>query len=151
MRVTTTLGFGTHWLTPRLGEFMELYPDIKLRIILTDDELDLGMREADVALRLREPSQPDLIRRRLFTVHYHLYAAPAYVNRYGEPQAIEDLDSHRILTYGVTGANFLNNLNSVLWAGRDSKNPRISNLSVNNISALRKAVDKGIGLSLIHI
>ena len=149
LRVTTTLGFGTHWLTPRLGEFMELYPDIKLRIILTDDELDLGMREADVALRLREPSQPDLIRRRLFTVHYHLYAAPAYVNRYGEPQAIEDLDSHRILTYGVTGANFLNNLNSVLWAGRDSKNPRISNLSVNNISALRKAVDKGIGIAVL--
>lgn len=149
LRVTTTLGFGTHWLTPRLGEFMELYPDIKLRIILTDDELDLGMREADVALRLREPSQPDLIRRRLFTVHYHLYAAPAYVNRYGEPQAIEDLDSHRILTYGVTGANFLNNLNSVLWAGRESKNPRISNLSVNNISALRKAVDKGIGIAVL--
>ena len=52
-------------------------------------------------------------------------------------------------TYGVTGANFLNNLNSVLWAGRDSKNPRISNLSVNNISALRKAVDKGIGIAVL--
>src|SRR5205085_6495623 len=65
LRVTTTLGIGTNWLTPRLGEFLELYPDVTVRLILSDEELDLGMREADVALRLREPSQPDLVRRRL--------------------------------------------------------------------------------------
>lgn len=58
LRVTTTLGIGANWLAPQLGEFLELYPDIKLRLILTDDELDLGMREADVGLRLRQPSQP---------------------------------------------------------------------------------------------
>ncbi|MCB1544136.1 MAG: LysR family transcriptional regulator, partial [Rhodoblastus sp.] len=60
LRVTTTLGIGANWLAPQLGEFLELYPDIKLRLILTDEELDLGMREADVGLRLRAPSQPDL-------------------------------------------------------------------------------------------
>ena len=74
LRITTTFGIGTNWLTPRLGEFFELYPDVKLRVILTDEELDLGMREADIALRLRAPSQPDLVRRRLFTVNF---AAPA--------------------------------------------------------------------------
>ena len=50
-------------------------------MILTDEELDLGMREADLALRLREPLQPDLIRRRLFTVHYHAYASTEYLKR----------------------------------------------------------------------
>ncbi len=61
LRVTTTLGLGANWLAPRLGEFVDLYPEIKLQLLLSDDDLDLGMREADVALRLREPSQPDLI------------------------------------------------------------------------------------------
>lgn len=149
LRVTTTLGIGTNWLAPQLGEFLELYPDIKLRLILTDDELDLGMREADVGLRLRQPSQPDLIRRRLFTVHYHLYASTDYIRRHGQPRTLSDLDHHRILSYGVTGASFLNSLNSLLTAGRDIKNPRVPALSVNNITALRKAVDAGVGIAVL--
>ncbi len=96
LRITTTFGIGTNWLSPRLGEFMSLYPDIRLRMILTDEELDLGMREADLALRLREPQQPDLIRRRLFTVHYHAYASTEYLKRSGQPKSPEDLDNHRL-------------------------------------------------------
>ncbi len=149
LRVTTTLGIGANWLAPQLGEFLELYPDIKLRLILTDDELDLGMREADVGLRLRQPSQPDLIRRRLFTVHYHLYASADYIRRHGQPKTLSDLDQHRILSYGATGAGFLNSLNSLLTAGRDTKNPRVPALSVNNITALRQAVQAGVGIAVL--
>ena len=149
LRVTTTLGIGANWLAPQLGEFLELYPDIKLRLILTDDELDLGMREADVGLRLRQPSQPDLIRRRLFTVHYHLYASADYIRRHGQPKTLVDLDQHRILSYGATGAGFLNSLNSLLTAGRDAKNPRVPALSVNNITALRQAVEAGVGIAVL--
>ena len=149
LRVTTTLGIGANWLAPQLGEFLELYPEIKLRLILTDDELDLGMREADVGLRLRQPSQPDLIRRRLFTVHYHLYASADYIRRHGQPKTLVDLDQHRILSYGATGAGFLNSLNSLLTAGRDAKNPRVPALSVNNITALRQAVEAGVGIAVL--
>lgn len=149
LRVTTTLGIGANWLAPQLGEFLELYPDIKLRLILTDDELDLGMREADVGLRLRAPSQPDLIRRRLFTVHYHLYASADYIRRHGQPKTLAELDQHRILSYGATGAGFLNSLNSLLTAGRDSKNPRVPALAVNNITALRHAVEAGVGIAVL--
>ena len=67
LKVTTTPGLGVHWLTPRLGEFIELYPDIRITLITTDEELDLAMREADVAIRLRQPTQPDLIQRKLFS------------------------------------------------------------------------------------
>ena len=59
------------------------------------------MREADVAIRLRQPTQPDLIQRRLFTVHMHLYAAPGYLERFGRPQTLAELDGHRIVTFGV--------------------------------------------------
>ena len=55
------------------------------------------MREADVAIRLRRPAQPDLIQRRLFTVHFHAYASVDYIKRFGEPKSLEDLDNHRII------------------------------------------------------
>ena len=50
LKVTTTLGLGANWLAPRLGEFVELYPEVKLQLLLSDEDLDLAMREADVAL-----------------------------------------------------------------------------------------------------
>jgi DNA-binding transcriptional LysR family regulator len=149
LRVTTTVGIGTNWLTPRIGEFIELYPDIKVTILLTDDELDLSMREADVAIRVREPVQPDLIRRRLFTMHFHAYASAVYLKRFGEPKTLDDLDSHRILTYGVAAQSYLGAINSLHFAGRDPKDPRPSTLKVNNISALRRAVENGVGIAIL--
>ncbi|HLW91459.1 MAG TPA: LysR family transcriptional regulator [Roseiarcus sp.] len=150
LRVTTTLGLGANWLSPRLGEFLELYPEIKLQVLLNDDELDLGMREADVALRLREPSQPDLIRRRLFTVHFHAYASAEYLKRYGQPRSVGDLDQHRILAFGTIGANhILNNLNSLLTLGRDSRSPRTAAISINNIGAVTRAVEHAVGIAVL--
>jgi DNA-binding transcriptional LysR family regulator len=149
LRITTTMAIGTSWLVPQLGPFLQRYPDVHLSIILTDDELDLGMREADVALRMREPSQPDLVRRRLFIVHYHLYASKDYVARNGEPKTVDDLDQHRVLGYGVTGAAFLHRLNAGLTLGRDAKNPRLPALSVNNITALNMAVEAGVGIAVL--
>ena len=124
LRITTTLGIGTKLADAASRRVLELYPDVTLKLILSDEELDLGMREADVALRLREPSQPDLVRRRLFTVHYHLYASIDYLKQHGQPRTLEELDQHRILSYGVTGASFLHSLNSLLTAGRDSTRAR---------------------------
>ncbi len=149
LRVTTTVGIGTNWLTPRLGDFLELYPDIKLTVLLSDDELDLSMREADVAIRVREPVQADLIRRRLFTMHFHAYASPSYLKRFGEPKTLADLDKHRILTYGSRAQNYLGNINSLHFAGREPKDPRPSTLTVNNISALRRAVENGVGIAVL--
>ena len=76
IKVQTTIGVGAHWLTPRLGEFLDLFPDIRITLITTDEELDLSMREADVAIRLGQPVQQDLIQRKLFSMHFHAYAAP---------------------------------------------------------------------------
>ena len=123
LRVTTTLRRSAPigW---RRGssEFVELYPEVKLQLLLSDDELDLGMREADVALRLREPMQPDLIRRRLFTVHFHAYASTDYLKKSGQPRTIADLDQHRLVAFGApTATHFLYDLNSLLTVGRDPK------------------------------
>jgi DNA-binding transcriptional LysR family regulator len=149
LKVTANTGFGGAWLAPRLAEFRELYPDIELVVILTDDELDLSMREADVALRLWEPTQSDLIRRRLFTIHYSAYASRSYLQRFGAPRTVADLDAHRIVAFGVTGGAYLRNLNLLLTLGRDAKDPRDPVLSINNIFAMMRAVEKGAGVGVL--
>ena len=149
LRVTTNLGFGTGWLTPHLKLFLDTYPEVKLKLLLTDDDLDLGMREADIAIRLREPEQPDLIRRRLFSIAYHLYAAPSYIKEHGQPQTLEDLDSHRLLSLSVSGNSYLDNLNAHLYLERGAKNPRPSAFMVNNLPALYRAVIEGLGVATL--
>ncbi len=149
LKVTATRGLGGHWLTPRLSEFLDAYPEIKVELILTDDELDLSMREADIAIRLRQPQQPDLIQRRLFTVHFHVYAAPAYIKRFGEPASFDELDNHRILSFGGSSPSYLMGVHWLGTAGRDPKTPRPIHLIVNNITALKRAVDSGAGLAVL--
>ncbi|HET7714214.1 MAG TPA: LysR family transcriptional regulator [Bauldia sp.] len=149
LRLTTTVGLGSTWLTDRIHEFIDLYPDVRLQLILDDEELDLGMREADVAIRLRQPSQPDLIQRRLFTVHMHLYAAPAYLERFGRPQTLADLDGHRIVTFGVPVPQYLKDVNWLEVAGREPGNPRTAILRINNLLSIKNAITRGIGIAVL--
>ena len=150
LRVTTTLALGANWLSSRLGEFVELFPEVKLQLLLSDDELDIGMREADVALRLREPMQPDLIRRRLFTVHFHAYASADYLKKSGQPRTLSDLDDHRLVAFGApTATHFLYDLNSLLTVGRDSKSPRAPHITINNLAAIIRAVEHGVGIAVL--
>ena len=149
LRVTTTVGLGSTWLTERVQEFLDHYPEVRLHLILDDGELDLNMRQADVAIRLRQPIQPDLIQRRLFTVHYHVFAAPAYVAKYGEPKTIADLDKHRIVTFGVPVPPGIRDVNWLEIAGRDTDNPREPALKINNIYAIKKAVERGAGIAIL--
>jgi DNA-binding transcriptional LysR family regulator len=98
LRVTTTIGFGTLWLAPRLPKLYEKFPDLKIELMLEERVLDLPMREADVAIRMKEPSQADLIRRRLMNIRMRLYATPEYLAAKGTPQRIEDISAHRLIS-----------------------------------------------------
>jgi DNA-binding transcriptional LysR family regulator len=146
LRITTTVGLGSVWLTPRIAEFIGLYPEISVVLLLEDRELDLSMREADVAIRLRRPVQPDLIQRKLFTVHHHLYASLDYVRRKGLPKILADLDGHSILTFGST-TGFFTNINWLETAGKADGDDRRPILKVNNAYGLRRAVEAGLGIA----
>lgn len=148
LKVTTTVGLGTSWLTSRVHEFIQLYPDVQLELLLTNEEVDLSMRKADCAIRLRQPQQSDLIQRRLFTVHFHIYAAPSYVKRFGQPNSIEDLDNHALVTFGENTPAYLANMNWLAKVGRKNNDPRRSVLQVNNLLAMRKIVESGAGIAL---
>ena len=100
LKVTTTVGFGASWLAPRLQAFLEAYPDVSITLLLDDADLDLAMREADVAIRMHPPKQPDLVQRHLMTIEWQIYASPEYLKKHGVPQRAEDLDAHKLVLFG---------------------------------------------------
>jgi len=149
LRVTTSVGLGATWLTPRLGEFFELYPDIRTSLVLSDAELDIAMREADCAIWLRAPQQNDLVRKPLFTVHLHVYASPQYLRRFGAPASVDDLDDHRILAYGGAASPPMKEINWLLRVGQTSLEPREPVMEINSIIGLKHAARQGIGLAVL--
>ena len=149
LKVTATVALGSTWLTPRMGEFLDIYPDVAVELVLDDRELDLGMREADVAIRMTPPRQPELIQRHLFTVHLHIYAAPAYIKKHGMPMSVEELDRHQIVVYGEDNRPPVPDVNWLLRLGTVGERARHAALTVNNVYAIMRATQSGIGLAAL--
>ena len=149
LRVTTTVGFGSTWLTPRIGEFLDHYPDMSVNLVLDDRLLDLSMREADLAIRMQPPTQPDLIQRRLLTVHNHMYASPQYLGIHGTPQGIQDLSRHRVIAYGEDLPPPVQDINWVLSLAQRAGVRIKPVLKVNNVYGVLLAVESGLGVAAL--
>jgi DNA-binding transcriptional LysR family regulator len=148
LKVTTTVGFGSSWLAPRLQGFLEAYPDVSVSLLLDDSELDLAMREADVAIRMHPPKQPDLVQRHLMTMQWHVCASPEYLKKYGVPQRPEDLDEHKLILFGQHHPP-VQEVNWLAEAGRRPGNPRRALLEVNSIYAVQLAIRSGLGIGAL--
>jgi DNA-binding transcriptional LysR family regulator len=149
LKVTTTVALGSTWLTPRMGEFLEVYPDVTVDLLLDDRELDLSMREADVAIRMAPPRQPELIQRHLMTVHMHVYAAPSYIKRYGLPKSADELENHKVIVYGEETRPPVPDTNWLLRLGMKGDGRRRPCLTVNNVYAIQRAAEAGLGLAAL--
>lgn len=149
LRVTTTVGLGQGWLADRAPEFIEQYPEMQLQLLFDNEELDLNLRHADCAIRLRQPQQPDLIQKRLFTVHFHAYAAPGYMTRFGKPDSLKELDNHRLVTFGEPTQMYLTDINLLETVGRADNDPRTPVLQINSLLSIKKAVQRGAGIALL--
>jgi DNA-binding transcriptional LysR family regulator len=148
LKVTTTVGFGASWLAPRVQAFLDAYPDVTMSLILDDADLDLAMREADVAIRMHPPKQPDLVQRHLMAIDWHVCASADYLRKHGTPQRPEDLDNHRLVLFGdyrppVADINWLAEI------GRRPGSPRKALLEVNSLAAMTLAVKSGVGIAAI--
>jgi len=146
LRVTTTTGFGTLWLAPRLPKLYELYPDLKIDLMLEERVLDLPMREADVAIRMKEPSQADLIRKRLMSVRMRLYATQTYLEQNETPETLHDMSDHRLICQSLNsiqvaaGATLLQHLMTA-----DIPNT----FTVNNYFGVLQGVLNNIGIGVL--
>ncbi len=148
LKVTTTVGFGSHWLASRVQGFLAAYPDVSMTMLLDDSDLDLAMREADVAIRMHPPKQPDLVQRHLMTIHWHVVASKSYLEEHGTPQRPEDLDDHALISFGdyrppVADINWLTE------AGRRAGQPRRALLEVNSLHAMAVAIQAGTGIGVL--
>jgi len=148
IKVTTTFGFGAAWLAPRMKEFLDKYPDITISLLLDDSELDLAMREADVAIRMHTPKQPDLVQRHLLTLNWLVVAAPEYLVKHGTPERPEDLDQHRLILFGDYRPP-VPDINWLAEAGRRPGSPRRALMEVNSLSAMARAIRLGMGIGAL--
>jgi DNA-binding transcriptional LysR family regulator len=147
LTVTTTVAFATIWLTPRLKGFYQLYPDIQIRLVTTDQTLDLSMREADVGIRMGAPQEPDLIRRHLMTVHSHIYASPGYLAEHGPIKQPSDLARQRLVLYGQGPLTALASPEWLLDISGDQHAKRHVVLETNNVYCMLEAVETGLGVA----
>ena len=148
IKVTTTVGFGSSWLAPRLQKFLEMYPDVTMSLLLDDTDLDLAMREADVAIRMHAPKQPDLVQRHLMQIHWVVVAHPDYLARAGTPARPEDLDDHKLILFGDYRPPVAD-INWLAEAGRRAGSPRRALLEVNSMHAMAMAIRSGLGIGTL--
>ena len=146
LRVTTTVAFGSVWLTSRLKGFARTYPSIEVTLRLDDRELDLAMREADVAIRFNEPKQQDLIQRHIGSMAASIYASPVYLAERGMPTSLEDLANHDLVLFGEGAIP----VSTVHWFTELLDSKKIEShvaLRVNNLYGIYRAVKAGLGIA----
>lgn len=149
LRVTAPTGLGTIWVTQRLREFLDLYPEIRIELILTDEQLDISMRAADVAIWTSEPQHSDIIRRPLFSMQVHAFASPSYIKRSSAPQKLEDLEKHRIVSYNGAPQSHLSAIRWLETAGREGQTPRTPAFAANSVLAIKYAIRAGLGVGML--
>ncbi|QXM25654.1 LysR family transcriptional regulator [Elioraea tepida] len=148
LKVTTTVAFGSTWLAPRLKDFLDLYPEITLSVVLDDAELDLAMREADVAIRMHPPRQPDLVQRHLLTISWIVFASKEYLDAAGTPEKIEDLANHKLIIYG----DYRPPVPDINWLYEAAKRAGVTRkpvLEMNSIFGMLRAVRSGLGIAAL--
>ena len=149
LTITTVRSFGTHWLTPRIQEFMNLNPEIEVELIFDDKELDLSTRQADIGIFMRRPKQLNYIQRKLVDINYHIYGSTKYLGTYGIPKTINDLTKHRFISFGKGAPSPVFNPDWALKLGSKDNNKIKPVMKVNSVMGLLLAVESGVGLAAL--
>ena len=147
--VTTVMSFGTTWLTPRIQEFMDLNPEIEVELVFDNKELDLSTRQADIGIFMRRPKQLNYIQKKLIDLNYHIYGSPKYLEKYGYPKTINDLNKHKFISFGKGAPSPVYNPDWALKLGTKDNKKRKTCMRVNSVYGLLLAVQSGVGLAAL--
>ncbi|WP_299769281.1 LysR family transcriptional regulator [uncultured Tateyamaria sp.] len=99
VRLTASHVVASFILPPILCELHATYPGIEIEVIASDTTENLLRREADIALRMYRPTQPDVIAKHIADLPLGAYAAPSYIKKHGAPETLDDLMHHSIIGY----------------------------------------------------
>jgi DNA-binding transcriptional LysR family regulator len=149
LTITTVRSFGTHWLTPRIQEFMSLNPEIEVELIFDDKELDLSTRQADIGIFMRRPKQLNYIQKKLVDIKYFIYGSNKYLEKHGMPKTISDLNKHKFISFGKGAPSPVYDPDWALKLGIKDAKKRKSKMKVNSVMGLLLAVESGVGLAAL--
>lgn len=99
LRINAPFSFGTLYLAPLWGAFMEQYPDLELEVSLSDRIVDVVEEGFDVVIRISRLQDSTLVYRRLASTRILLCASPEYLARHGRPTSVEELARHPVIAY----------------------------------------------------
>ena len=135
LTITTVRSFGTHWLTPRIQEFMRLNPEIEIELVFDDKELDLSTRQADIGIFMRRPKQLNYIQKKLVDIKYYIYGSNKYLEKFG--------------SFGKGAPSPVYNPDWALKLGMQDGKKRKTVMKVNSVMGLLLAVESGVGLAAL--
>ncbi|PPR47033.1 MAG: HTH-type transcriptional regulator DmlR [Alphaproteobacteria bacterium MarineAlpha5_Bin9] len=148
LTINTTVGFGATWLTPRINKFTEKYPELNISLIFSDEEVDLSSRVADIAVRVKKPTQSNLIFKKFVNFHNHIYASTEYLKKHGIPRNTFDLDKHNLICFGSGSPSPVSNIDWILKIGKET-GKRKPKFRVNSIYGMSLAVENNSGLAAL--
>ncbi len=146
LTISTTVGFGSTWLTHRINKFTNQFPDIDVSLLMSDEEVDLSSRAADVAVRVKKPTQANLIFKRFVNFHNHIYASSDYLQKFGIPRNVNDLDKHSLICFGSGLPSPISNIDWILKIGKTGSKRR-PKFRLNSIYGMSLAIERGAGLA----
>lgn len=149
LKVTIPGFLGTEWIAPRITRFRQKFPKMTLTFVLDNRVLNLGMREADAAVRLYEPDQPDLIKRKLTSIKFHLCASKAYLKEHGAPKTAADLRKHWLVGYPSGVSTPHEHTDFLFQAASVDKDSAPNVLLMNSMTAIRNTVAAGSGIACL--
>jgi len=147
LTIAATVAFGTTWLAPRIEKFANAYPNIDISIVIENKYTDLSQGEADVALRLREPTQMDLIRFPLYEFEFKIYSSPEYIEKFGIPKDVSELSRHKIVAFGHNVEPSIPDVNCIL--DLIPKNKKFKALYISNMYGVMRAIGGGAGIGAL--
>jgi DNA-binding transcriptional LysR family regulator len=141
--VTAPVVFGRLHIVPVVAEFLAQYPEIDIRLVLTDRVVHMMDEQVDVAVRIGELPDSALMATRVGTVRRVVCASPAYLATHGAPARPRDLSRHNCITFEVLESKRA-------WVFETGKSelsvPVHSRLAVNTAEAAIAAAILGVGL-----
>lgn len=148
LNIYTSVTLSTMWLPYYTQMFLQEYPDIKLNIYGEDSLFGFKTgREKAVSIIPYMPHQPDYVQHYLMTFTQKFFASPKYLEKYGEPKTLKELDEHRIISHSSGDAlQAFGHVNWSLRAGRKQDKPRVPHLKINTGHGLLNMAEQGLGI-----
>ncbi len=149
LRITVAEFIGSTWLAPKLEQLRREHPDIQLTMLLDDRIFNLGMREADAAIRLYKPEQPELIQRQLTTINFHVCASKDYLKAKGTPKNLKDLKNHTVIGYPENAPAPFADPNWLFRSAEIDTATATNTVMLNSIYGIFEAVRSGAGVACL--